>query len=65
MSKSKITSKQLAEKSDYNFCTGCVEVEFASRQKARHELFAVSASVVVRFLVYGKCLALDRRLLQS
>ena len=23
-------------KSDCNFCTGCVEVEFASRQKARH-----------------------------
>ena len=36
VSKSKITSTQLAEKSDCNFCTGCVEVEFASRQKARH-----------------------------
>ena len=36
VSKSKITSTQLAEKSDFNFCTGCVEVEFASKQKARH-----------------------------
>ena len=32
----KSTSAQLAEKSDFNFCTGCVEVEVASRQKARH-----------------------------
>lgn len=32
----KSTSAQLAEKSDFNFCTGCEEVEFASRQKARH-----------------------------
>ena len=30
VSKSKITSTQLAEKSDCNFCTGCVEVKFAS-----------------------------------
>ena len=36
VSKSRITSTQLEEKSDFNFCTGCVEVEFASRQKARH-----------------------------
>ena len=65
VSKSKITSTQLAEKSGFNFYSGCVEVKFASKQKARHELFTVSASVVVRFLVYGKCLALDCRLLQS
>lgn len=32
----KSISAQLAEKSEFNFCTGCVEVEFASRQKARH-----------------------------
>ena len=32
----KITSTQFAEKFDCNFCTGCVEVAFASRQKARH-----------------------------
>ena len=31
----KSTSAQLAEKSDFNFCTGCVEVEFASRQKRK------------------------------
>ena len=36
VSKSKIISTQLAEKSDCNFCTGCVEVEFAPKQKARH-----------------------------
>ena len=36
VSKSKITSTQLAEKSDFNFCTGCVEVKFALKQKARH-----------------------------
>ena len=36
VSKSKIISTQLAEKSDFNFCTGCVEVKFASKQKARH-----------------------------
>lgn len=39
VSKSKITSTQLAEKSVFNFYSGCVEVKFASKQKARHELF--------------------------
>lgn len=43
VSKSKITSTQLAEKSGFNFYSGCVEVKFASKQKARHELFTVSA----------------------
>lgn len=33
VSKSKITSMQLAEKSDCNFYSDCVEVKFASRQK--------------------------------
>lgn len=36
VSKSRITSTQLAEKNDFNFCTGCVEVKFALKQKARH-----------------------------
>ena len=36
VSKSKITSTQLAEKSGFNFYSGCVEVKFASKQKARH-----------------------------
>ena len=30
VSKLKIISTQLAEKSDFNFCTGCVEVKFVS-----------------------------------
>ena len=36
VSKSRITSTQLAEKSGFNFYSGCVEVKFASKQKARH-----------------------------
>ena len=36
VSKSKITSTQLAEKSGFNFYSDCVEVKSASKQKARH-----------------------------
>ena len=36
VSKLKITSTQLAEKSGCSFCSDCVEVKFASKQKARH-----------------------------
>ena len=36
VSKSKITSTQLAEKSGFNFYSDCVEVKFASKQKSRH-----------------------------
>ena len=36
VSKSKITFTQLAERLDYNFYSDCVEVKFASKQKARH-----------------------------
>ena len=36
VSKSKITSTQLAEKSEFNFYSDCVEVKFATKQKARH-----------------------------
>ena len=36
VSKLKITSTQLAEKSGCSFYSDCVEVKFASKQKARH-----------------------------
>ena len=36
VSRSKITSTQLAEKSGCNFYSDCVEVKFASKQKAWH-----------------------------
>ena len=36
VSKSKITSTQLAERLDCNFYSDCVEVKFASKQKAWH-----------------------------
>ena len=51
VSKSKITSTQLAERSWFNFYSGCVEVEFASRQKSK--ALTLRGLRLCRCLIFG------------